>query len=211
MKQKILAQLSTKYPGVSKQALGLIADRLAAKVTADDQIEGAITEFESVFPVTEFAATLQSEGDRRVTEAAKKPKPGKTKTETETGEAETEQGGDESKIDKLTSIVTNLATTVNGMLTNQTQKTVSEKFNAALAAKKLEVHPSFLKGRIPAKEEDLEAALAEVESDWNEFQQGLADKGMSLSTPPGSANTSSNAAVDAAIDKFVGAPAEGKK
>ena len=76
MYEKILAQLMAKNPGVSKVILGLIAKKIAEKVTEENQIEGAITEYESNSPVTiaEYADLLQKEGDKRVATALKKAK-----------------------------------------------------------------------------------------------------------------------------------------
>src|SRR5690606_19840109 len=76
MYEKILAQLVAKNAGVSKVVLGLIAKKLAEKVTEEDQIEGAISEYETNSPVSikEYADLLQQEGDKRVSEALKKQK-----------------------------------------------------------------------------------------------------------------------------------------
>lgn len=74
MYEKILAQLVSKNAGVSKVVLGLIAKKLAEKVTEESQIEGAISEYETNSPVSikDYADLLQSETDKRVTEALKK-------------------------------------------------------------------------------------------------------------------------------------------
>ncbi len=86
MWEKILAQLISKNPGVSKAVLTLIAKKLAEKVTEENQIEGAITEFEanSTISIKDYADFVQKEGDSRVGEAKKKwdqenkkPEPGK--------------------------------------------------------------------------------------------------------------------------------------
>ena len=86
MLEKILAQLISKNPGVSKAVLTLIAKKLAEKVTEENQIEGAITEFEanSTISIKDYADFVQKEGDSRVGEAKKKwdqenkkPEPGK--------------------------------------------------------------------------------------------------------------------------------------
>lgn len=74
MWEKILAQLVAKHPGVSKSVLGLLAKKLADKVTEESQIEGVITDYETNSPISikEYADLLQSESDKRVTEALKK-------------------------------------------------------------------------------------------------------------------------------------------
>lgn len=86
MWEKILAQLISKNPGVSKAVLTLIAQKLAGKVTEESQIEGAISDFEanSVLSIKDYADFVQKDGDTRVGEAKKKwdtenkkPEPGK--------------------------------------------------------------------------------------------------------------------------------------
>lgn len=74
MYEKILAQLVSKNPGVSKTVLGLIAEKLAERVTDENQIEGVISDFETNSPVSikDYAELLQKEGDRRVSDALKK-------------------------------------------------------------------------------------------------------------------------------------------
>jgi len=74
MWEKILAQLISKNPGVSKAVLTLIAQKLAGKVTEESQIEGAISDFEanSVLSIKDYADFVQKDGDTRVGEAKKK-------------------------------------------------------------------------------------------------------------------------------------------
>lgn len=76
MYEMILAQLMAKNPGVPKAVLGLLATKMLAKVTAEDQIEGAITDFESnsLVSIADYAALLQKDGDKRVADALKKAK-----------------------------------------------------------------------------------------------------------------------------------------
>lgn len=76
MYELILTQLAAKNGGVSKTVLGLIAKKLAEKVTEESQIEGVIADFEntSVIPIKDYADLLQAEGDKRVTEALAKAK-----------------------------------------------------------------------------------------------------------------------------------------
>jgi hypothetical protein len=62
MKEKLLAALKTKFNGVEEAILDRQADKLAKTVAQEDQIETALS------GVT-FATLLQSETDRRTTEA----------------------------------------------------------------------------------------------------------------------------------------------
>lgn len=90
MWEKILAQLASKNPGVSKAVLTMIAKKLAEKVTEESQIEGAISDFEanSVLSIKDYADFVQQQGDSRVGEAKKKwdnenKKPAPNKTDVE--------------------------------------------------------------------------------------------------------------------------------
>lgn len=92
MKQKLLVQLITKYLGMSRIFLGLYANKLAAKVTEESQIQAVIDELENLpISIPELAAEFQKEGDRRVTEAQKKAAEKKPGEEGKTGEEKTEQ------------------------------------------------------------------------------------------------------------------------
>jgi hypothetical protein len=69
-KDKILAQLVAKFPGVSKKFLGLWADKLATKVTEEAKIEEAISGLDNLpVSIPDLALEFQREGDARVTEA----------------------------------------------------------------------------------------------------------------------------------------------
>ena len=81
-KAKILAQLVKDYPGLSKHVLGLIADKLAAKVTDESEIEGAIAELENTpISIKDYADFLQKETDRRVAAAAASKKADEEETD----------------------------------------------------------------------------------------------------------------------------------
>lgn len=102
MYEKILAQLIAKHSGVPKVVLGLLAKKIEPKVTEESQIEGAINDFETNSPVTvkDYADLLQSESDKRVTEALKKAKVEQPdpKTHTPDSKAKDDDQNDISKI-----------------------------------------------------------------------------------------------------------------
>src|SRR5436190_20123674 len=84
MRNKILAKLAEKFPGLSQKFLGLVADKLSKKVTEESGIDQAITDYDNAVSITELATDFQKEGDRRVTDAKKEwdkktPAGGKTK------------------------------------------------------------------------------------------------------------------------------------
>lgn len=71
MKEKILAQLKLKYAGVQNNLLGLVADKLSTTVTEESAIESAVADLEKLpISISDFAKMLQTEGDRRATEAS---------------------------------------------------------------------------------------------------------------------------------------------
>lgn len=194
MKEKILAQLRVKFPGVSKELLGRIADKLTAKVTAEDQIQGAIGELDNhPLSITDYAAFLQAEGDRRVTDAQRTwqqeqqaagdedeepddPKPTKPAVK-----GKKDKGGDDP-ISKLTTVVTQLANTVANMQKEGNQKTLTEQLHLKLGDKKIPV--TFAKGRTVEKLEDLETVFAEIESDFTAVKQDLINQGLGGNSLP---------------------------
>ncbi len=187
-----------------KNLLEKIAVKLAAKVTAEDQIEGAVGELDNLpFPITEFSSFLQQEGDRRVTEAQRAWQ----QEQQETGDEEEDtddpvptpppatpgkpvskgkkpnKGGDDP-IAKLTNVVSQLATTVANMQKDGVQKTLTEQLHSKLGDKKIPL--VFAKGRTVDKADDLETVLAEIEADYAEVKQGFNNDGLNnMSTPSG--------------------------
>ena len=70
MKEKILAFLKTKLPGVPDNYLLGIAEHYSKTVTEEKQVETTFTD--GVIDLLKLNANLiQSEGDKRVTEATK--------------------------------------------------------------------------------------------------------------------------------------------
>ena len=69
MKDKILSHLKTRLPGVAENYLAGVAEHYAKTVTEDSQIETTLTD--GVIDLLKLnAAFLQTEGDKRATEAA---------------------------------------------------------------------------------------------------------------------------------------------
>lgn len=177
MREKILAQLIAKHSGVSKKALGLIADKLAKKVTEEGGIDDAITGFDNAVGIKEFADDLQREGDSRVGEAKKEwekknpPKPAKTDEPTDDPKpAEDTPAWAKALLDKVDRL--------------EREKAVGTNASKAEAALK-DVPKSFWKGRtIPEKEDDLQAFIDSVTTDFTAFKQEQIDAGLMQLTPP---------------------------
>lgn len=215
-KTQILAKLVASYPGLSKHLLGLVADKLAAKVTEESQIEGAVAGLADLpISLQDYAGFLQKEGDRRVTEARTTWEQGQgngdeggegddgnepTNPPKPTGKGKPNKGGDDP-ISKLTAVVTQLATTVANMQKEGTQKTLTEQLHAKLGEKKIPV--VFAKGRTVEKAEDLDALVAEIEQDHDAYKQELANQGFSQTSKPlGSNQTPNTDKVDADVVNF---------
>ena len=67
MKEKIQQLLRAKFSGTPTIVIDRVADHLSQTVTEESQLETAIAGVEPL--VTSFATILQSETDRRVTDA----------------------------------------------------------------------------------------------------------------------------------------------
>jgi hypothetical protein len=218
LRDKILAQLGAKFPGVSKKALGLIADKLAKKVTAEDGIDQAITDFDNAVSITEFANDLQREGDTRVGEAKKEwekknppkptdpPKPDQPPTDPPPNDPNAVPAWAKQLIDQV------------GTLTKEkTLGTIQSKAKELLK----EVPEAFWNGRaLPEKEEDLQTFVETVNKDFNALKQTFVNDGLMSATPPaGGGGTGSGdgkineKVIDADIKAWAdqGKPADAKK
>jgi len=196
-KDKILAQLKVKYPGASIKFLGLTADKLAAKVTEESAIEGAIAELENqTIPFSELVQEYQREGDRRATEALK----------TKTKEKSASDGGNESQQADTTNTTSSdpnaaLLAAINGLKEEmasikkgQVQNSLKEKLIVKLKDEKK--IPEAIAKKIVAKmevesEEGLETAVETANTDYLEWKQEMVNSGIVSAAPAnGSANTS---------------------
>lgn len=181
MREKIVAQLAVKYPGVPKSFLGLWADKLQTKVTEESQIEGVINELDNLpVSIPDLAKEYQKEGDRRVTEAEKKfSRPGKTEpttTTTEEKEGDTSSGVPDwgkALLDELKSLKA-----------EKVQTSMKQKLAERLKDEKI---PEKFYSRIPLpqKEEELDDLIESIKTDYTALKQELVNDGFSQSTKPG--------------------------
>ncbi len=177
MRDKILAQLQTKFAGVSKTALGLSADKISKKVTEESGIDQAITDFDNAVSITEFAADLQRESDRRVTEAKKQwdkdnPKP---------QDPQAPNPKDPPKPDDMPAWAKSLVEQVTNLTREKAQGSIKEKAGALLK----DVPAQFWNGRsLPEKEEDLQTFVDAVNADYSAMKQEFINAGLMSATPP---------------------------
>lgn len=225
LKYKILAKLQKKFSGVRKDLLGLVADKMAIKVTEETEIDAAIEALDDLpISITDFANQLQQEGDRRYAAGKKdaKPKddnPGEDEPSEDDpqdnpspkkpGKGNNQGGNPNSEIAKLTQMVANLATQFTAMQQSGNQKTIAEQI--AAKAKEKGIPAIFVKGRMVEKVEDIDNLIEEVAVDYEAHQQELANQGWAQTTPPAGGDNvqqKKSQKVDPDVVKFAKAQAE---
>lgn len=170
--EKILAQLVAKHSGVPKTVLGLIAKKLAEKVTEENQIEGAVNDFETNSPVSikDYADFLQSETDKRVTEAVKKAK-SETKDpdpkDPPTSKKDVTDPKDIAGI--IASEVAKALEPIQAKLAGNEKKSTQDELVAAAKAKG--IPEKYAKRYYIGEDFDAEKAISELETEWTEIKQ----------------------------------------
>ncbi|TDQ79578.1 hypothetical protein [Sphingobacterium yanglingense] len=170
MWEKILAQLVAKHPGVSKAVLGLIAKKLAEKVTEENQIEGAINDFEanSTLSIKDYADFVQQQGDARVGEAKKK-------WDIENMKADPNNPDPEKKDENPTEMP-DWAKALQNSVTTLGQQFAQKKNESTLAAliakaKEKGIPEAYARKTIVGEEFDLDSTLSTLEAEWTEIKQ----------------------------------------
>jgi hypothetical protein len=168
MREKILAELRKKYPGLSAAVLGLLAEKLEPTTTEESQIETAVSGLENL-PIkpADYAALLQKEGDRRVTEALKK----KPTEQTPTPQKEDEPADPTAKLMKQ---IEAMSAKLEAIEKKESQKTVAEQLHAKLKEKKI---PLQFAQNINSIEE-LDSAVETAEKAYTEVKQELINEGL---------------------------------
>ncbi len=182
MRTQILAKLVTKYPGLSKKFLGLIADKLANKVTDDSGIEDAIADLDNApISIQDLASEFEKEGDRRVGDAKKlweKNNPPKPKSKTDTDDPDDENDEEEEnapdasarpkKGDRIPKWAQGLISEVQSLRSEKQITSVKSKLKESLK----DIPPTFYEEwAIPEKEEELEGFETKVKSKWEAFSK----------------------------------------
>src|SRR5574343_125756 len=200
MKDKILAFLKTnaKLSGVQENYLSGIAEHYAKTVTEESQIATTLTDV--VIDLLKLnAAFLQTEGDRRATEAADtalknyrkkhgldengKPiegNPSKKSKDVDPDEPAWFKSYREAKDAELAELKTKLEH-------QEKEKARMSLTDKVKSHEKLKGIPaSFLNGRnlIPESEDKLDQLAASIEADYTAFKQEMAEQGVHISVPP---------------------------
>lgn len=198
MKDKILSHLKTRLPGVAENYLVGVAEHYAKTMTDETQIETTLTD--GVIDLLKLNATfLQTEGDKRATEAAdtalknyrkkhgldENGKPIETikpikKDVTDPEEPAWFKSYRETKDAELAE----LKSTLEEQKKEKARMTLTEKVKNHEKLKGIPA--SFLSGRnlIPESEDKLDQLAASIEADYTAFKQEMAEQGVHISVPP---------------------------
>lgn len=179
-KDKILAAIKAKFPHVnlSKKRLEAIAAKIEAKVIDDEtKIDAALDVFNEYNPLVEMAKqddTLRDLNSKVKAAPAKKDEP--AKVEPVVVDDDTPAWA-KALIDQNKTLAADLAV-IKG------EKALSSI--KAKATEKLKDVPTSYWGKraLPEKEEDLEAFVTEVQTDYTGFTKELTEKGLSIVGAP---------------------------
>jgi hypothetical protein len=188
MREKILARLKAKYSGVnlSKTRLDAIADKLAAKITDENEIDAKLDELNDIMSFAEIAK--QDDRLRTLENKSKEkpppPKPGSSDENEDTPEKKGNGDDTPAWAKTLMAEVQGLKkekaeTTIRGKLAEKLKDKVPEKF--------------WSKRMIPEKDEDIETFVADAEKDWTELKQDKNNEGLGGSSAPPASGGGSNA------------------
>lgn len=160
----VLTAIIKKFEGKSltKTFKENLAKKWAAKIDNETEIDAYIEDREDVI------LEASTEADRRATDAVKKLTPPNKEGETKKSEEKVELPSDMPEWAKtLLEQNKTLVEKVNGFETQQTQKTLTERFKSHPELKGI---PEFMfKGRIPTTEDEIETAVSELKTDYTAF------------------------------------------
>lgn len=188
MLKQIQAKLEAKFPGLSKLFLGLIAAQMATKVTEESGIDAAIAELDNApISITTLAAEFQKEGDRRVTEAEKVFKKNNPPKKDDTPAPGADDDKTQVKTDsETTTLLKTLLEKVGKLEGDKTQTTIRTSIAAKLKDKVPDI--VWAKRQLPEKEEDVEAFILDVETDYKTFTESQTDTALGNLTLPKGGN-----------------------
>lgn len=204
MRDKLLAQLIAKYPGVSKKFLGLWADKLAAKVTEETQIEGAISELDNLpVSITDLATEFQKEGDNRVDTARKEwlnnpPKPNKpVKTDDP-------KPNDPPKDDEMPSWFKPFAEKMQAIESEKAITSIRGKITEKLKDVPVDFYNEWA---LPQSETEIDSFVEKVQAKHTAYEQSIINKSLGSSGKPIVSNpgkgTPDQKEIDAIVDDIL--------
>lgn len=185
MKEKIIAALKAKFPAVnlSQKRLDEIAAKLEAKVTDETQIDAQLDAFNDFNPVAEIAKT----DDRLRDQENKLKKLGQQKPPVKKKEEEEIVIDDD---DKETPSWAKKILESNKTLLGKVEALEGEKQQTTIKAKlaeKLKDVPQFIwaKRILPTKDDEIEAFITDVTTDYSAYTKEMTEKGILNIPPPG--------------------------
>ena len=193
MKEKILAFLKTKLQGVQESFLLGVADMYSKTITEESQIETALST--GVIDLIKLSAgQLQTEGDRRATEATKTAvknaleklgldENGKPKKQ-EQEKKEPDPNDLKTLIQEAINAAINpLQEKLNGYEKEKTTAQLTGKVTAKLKEKG--IPESYLKGRnlLIESEDGIDQLVTSIDGDYTSFKQEMAEQGVIISVP----------------------------
>lgn len=192
MKQKIVARIKEKYKGINLSAkrIDAIAAKLEAKITNEDEIDAALDNVNDITPFADMAR----DDDRMRDLENKAKKPGAKKPETSPDDDNDETEGSAKKpADEVPEWAKGLISTVNSLATGRTQETMRSKLEKQLT----DIPKSFYqRWALPEKEEDLEAFIEDVRTEYSEFKQEANNTDLSGMPKPGTGTATTPTAAD---------------
>lgn len=182
MKEKIIQKIRELFPNVnlSKERLDAIADKLAAKITEEDQIEEKVNDLNEVVPFAEIAKqddrvrTLEAEAKKKTAKSTDTPKEDPDKKDKSDDDPPAWAKALLEKVEKLES----------GKIATSRREKVLEKLKDADEKYRNRVLRDFDRMRIDS-DEDFETVLSDIESDFSDFKQLQSDIGLGNDSPFG--------------------------
>lgn len=182
MKEKIIQKIRELFPNVnlSKERLDAIADKLAAKITEEDQIEERVNDLNEVVPFAEIAKqddrvrTLEAEAKKKAAKSTDPPKEDPDKKDKFDDDPPAWAKSLLEKVEKLES----------GKIATSRREKILEKLKDADEKYRNRVLRDFDRMRIDS-DEDFETVLSDIESDFSDFKQLQSDIGLGNDSPFG--------------------------
>jgi hypothetical protein len=203
MKEKILAFLKTKLTGVQEAFLSGVADEFSKTIKEEKEIETVFTD--GVISSIKFSAgAIQSEGDKRATDATKTAIENyRKKHNLDENGLPIKKGDDDSHKDQKSGD-TQTAKQIKE-LTDKVNLFESEKKSQKLLS---DLHKKLTEKKIPIllakgvkleKEEDIDAAITAIETDFNSVKQDLINEKVLIENPAVAQGASSKTHVEQEI------------
>lgn len=201
MRETILAALKTKFEGVNDAILGKTADNLARNVTTQEEATAAVDGYS-------WAQLVESEADRRATEAGRTAVANYKKKETETArlsaqpvqgtatdttpKADNRQTADGNNVPEWAKAIMDankqLQESLNRMTAERTTELRRAKFNEVIGSLPPSIQKAYRHTPLTGSDDDFEAMLAEIRKDTAAMTDDIRHRGAVFGRPTMGAN-----------------------